>query len=81
MLNELGQAGLASSHAGAPARLPDAAPAGRAAALRPGGQAVADQGRLRDAPVYWVTCTGAAAFAAWDGDRLPSRAELADWPN
>ena len=27
-------------------------------------------------PAYWVTWIGAAAFAAWDGARLPSRAEL-----
>lgn len=27
-------------------------------------------------PAYWVTWIGAAAFAAWTGTRLPSRAEL-----
>jgi formylglycine-generating enzyme required for sulfatase activity len=27
-------------------------------------------------PTYWVTWIGAAAFAAWDGARLPTRAEL-----
>jgi formylglycine-generating enzyme required for sulfatase activity len=27
-------------------------------------------------PVYWVTWIGAAAFAAWEGARLPSRAEI-----
>jgi hypothetical protein len=27
-------------------------------------------------PVYWVTWIGAAAFAAWNGARLPTRAEL-----
>ena len=27
-------------------------------------------------PAYWVTWIGAAAFAAWDGARLPTRAEL-----
>jgi len=29
-----------------------------------------------DYPAYWVTWIGAAAFAAWDGARLPARAEL-----
>jgi hypothetical protein len=29
-----------------------------------------------DHPAYWVTWIGAAAFAAWQGARLPSRAEL-----
>jgi hypothetical protein len=30
-----------------------------------------------DYPAYWVTWIGAAAFAAWTGARLPTRAELA----
>ena len=30
-----------------------------------------------DYPAYWVTWIGAAAFAAWAGSRLPTRAELA----
>ena len=29
-----------------------------------------------DHPAYWVTWIGAAAFAAWHGARLPTRAEL-----
>ena len=29
-------------------------------------------------PVYWVTWTGAAAFAAWEGARLPAGPS---WPN
>jgi hypothetical protein len=30
----------------------------------------------QDHPAYWVTWIGAAAFAAWNGGRLPTRAEL-----
>lgn len=29
-----------------------------------------------DHPVYWMTWIGAAAYAAWDGARLPTHAEL-----
>jgi formylglycine-generating enzyme required for sulfatase activity len=31
-----------------------------------------------DHPAYWVTWIGAAAFAAWHGARLPTRAELTE---
>ncbi|MCX5395583.1 SUMF1/EgtB/PvdO family nonheme iron enzyme [Streptomyces sp. NBC_00102] len=30
-------------------------------------------------PAYWVTWIGAAAFAAWEGSRLPTRAEMVQW--
>jgi hypothetical protein len=78
MLNELAQAGLAGSHAGAPL-LACEMPRERGGRLH----CDAGSGRWRVSegyerhPVYWVTWIGAAAFAAWEGARLPSRAELA----
>ena len=47
-----------------------------------GGRIHFDDGRWRVSPgynhhpVYWVTWIGAAAYAAWDGARLPAHAEL-----
>lgn len=79
MLNELGQAGLASSHAGAPL-LACQMPHQRGGRLQyhPG----AGRWRISDGyemhPVYWVTWIGAATFAAWEGARLPRRAELTE---
>ncbi len=77
MLNELALAGLAGSHAGAPL-LACEMPHER------GGRLHRDVGngwwRVSEGyemhPVYWVTWIGAAAFAAWEGARLPRRAEL-----
>lgn len=79
MLNELAQVGLASSHAGAPL-LACQMPHERGGRLHHDP----DAGRWRVSegyeihPVYWVTWIGAASFAAWDGARLPRRAELTE---
>ena len=77
LLNQLEQAGLASSHAGTPL-LACEMPHER------GGRLHYDSGvrrwRVSDGyelhPVYWITWIGAATFAAWQGARLPRRAEL-----
>ena len=79
MLNELEQAGLASSHAGAPL-LACQMPHQRGGRLHYDPDArrwQVSEGYERH-PVYWVTWTGAAAFAAWEGARLPRRHELAE---
>lgn len=77
LLNELDQAGLASSHAGAPL-LACEMPHERGGRLHYDPDArrwrVSDGYELH--PVYWVTWIGAAAFAASQGARLPRRAEL-----
>jgi hypothetical protein len=76
-LNELADAGLANSHAGIyllACEMP----------LERGGRLHRDpatgcwhvSGGYEHHPVYWVTWIGAAAFAAWSGARLPTRAEL-----
>ena len=75
---ELAQAGLAGSHAGAPL-LACEMPYERGGRLHRdvgSGPWRVSEGYERH-PVYWVTWIGAAAFAAWEGARLPSRAELA----
>jgi formylglycine-generating enzyme required for sulfatase activity len=79
LLNELNRNGLASSHGGAPL-LACEMPQERGGRLHYDPQA--NRWRISDGyqqhPVYWVTWIGAAAFAAWEGARLPRRAELAD---
>jgi Sulfatase-modifying factor enzyme 1 len=76
-LNALSQAGLPNSHHGTHL-LACEMPHER------GGRLHQDQGTgawavspgYEDYPVYWVTWIGAAAFAARNGARLPTRAEL-----
>jgi hypothetical protein len=79
MLNELAQQGLAGSHGGAPL-LACEMPHERGGRLHHDPDA--GLWRVSDGyqtyPVYWVTWIGAAAFAAWEGARLPRRAELAE---
>jgi hypothetical protein len=77
MLSHLGHAGLAASYAGAPL-LACQMPHERGGRLH--HDPAASRWRVSDGyeghPVYWVTWIGAAAFAAWEGARLPSRAEI-----
>jgi hypothetical protein len=76
-LNALSQAGLPNSHHGT-YLLACEMPRER------GGRLHRDRGTgvwavspgYEDHPVYWVTWIGAAAFAAWNGARLPARDEL-----
>ena len=79
MLNELGQAGLAGSHAGAPL-LACQMPHERGGRLHydPDARRWRVSKGYEMHPVYWVTWIGAASFAAWDGARLPRRAELTE---
>ena len=81
-LNALAGAGtLEQSRRHLPAGVRDAARARRAAPPEPryriGGPSAQD---MRHHPAYWVTWIGAAAFAAWNGARLPCprRADPAD---
>jgi hypothetical protein len=77
MLNELEQAGLASSHAGTPLMACEM-PYERGGRLHfdpdAGRWQVSDGYEMH--PVYWVTWIGAATYTAWEGARLPCRAEL-----
>ena len=77
MLSHLGHAGLAASYAGAPL-LACQMPHERGGRLH--HDPAASRWQVSDGyerhPVYWVTWIGAAAFAAWEGARLPSRAEI-----
>jgi hypothetical protein len=77
LLNELAQAGLASSQAGTPL-LACEMPHERGGRLHydPDARRWRVSHGYEKHPVYWVTWIGAAAFAATRGARLPRRAEL-----
>jgi hypothetical protein len=76
-LNALSQAGLPNSHHGTyllTCEMPHER-GGRLHQDRATGRWAVSPG-YEDYPAYWVTWIGAAAFAARDGARLPTRAEL-----
>jgi len=76
-MNALSQAGMPNSHHGTyllACEMPHER-GGRLHQNRATGAWTVSPG-YEDYPAYWVTWIGAAAFAAWNGARLPTRAEL-----